>query len=145
VLIGSNAVPAYDLTGERYATGWLDDELPSRTIWSVNHRMRRARQIVAIVALTTALCADRAVSAAPLARPQVGEIAARLAARISRSFARTVHNQNVRVVMHRPLAQTTADARFSTVPEPVVAHCVLSPFQFRLPPPVPVDFLPLIV
>ena len=96
--------------------------------------MSKTRQILAVVAVTTALCADRAVSAAPAARPQVGEMAARLVDRLSRPFRKTVPS-----VLRAPARQDRpqiATPRFEPAPAPAAAvHCDLSPFQFRLPPP----------
>jgi len=97
--------------------------------------MSKTRHILAVVAVTTALCADGAVSAAPAARPQVGEMAARLVDRLSRPFRQTVAN-----VLRAPARQDrpeVAPKRVEPAPAPAVAvHCDLSPFQFRLPPPV---------
>ena len=96
--------------------------------------MSKTRHILAVVAMTTALCADQAVSAAPAARPQVGEMAARLVERLSRPF-----RQTVATVVRAPDRQArpqVALERFEPAPAPAVAaHCDLSPFQFRLPPP----------
>ncbi len=98
-------------------------------------RMSKTRHILAVVAVTTALCADQAVSASPAVRPQVGEMAARLVDRLSRPFRQTVAN-----VLRAPARQDrpqVAVQRLQPTPAPVVAvHCDLSPFQFRLPPPV---------
>jgi hypothetical protein len=97
--------------------------------------MSRARHILAVVAVTTALCANHVVSAAPLPRPHVTEMAARFVGRFSATFRRPA-----------PRAIRTPD-RFQvvTVQTPVVFKPVcdgaafqreFSPFQFRLPPPI---------
>ena len=97
--------------------------------------MTRTRHILAVVTVTAALCADHAVAAAPLARPQVAEMAARLVDRLSRTFSRSVPSAV------RPMAQTRI-VRDEAIPAaPIMAaapatHRELSPFQFRLPPPV---------
>lgn len=100
----------------------------------LHETMSKTRHILAVVAVTTALCADGAVSAAPVARPQVAEMAARLVDRLSKPF-----RQSVSSVVHAPARQEYADAqpqRPQSTPAPVLAvHCDLSPFQFRLPPP----------
>jgi hypothetical protein len=95
--------------------------------------MRKARHIFAVVAVTTALCADQMVAAAPIARPQVGEIAARVIERLAQPFRRTVPNAVRPIVSTRPCAPAVVPAeRRTDVP---TLHCELSPFQFRLPPP----------
>lgn len=97
-------------------------------------RMSKTRQILAVVAVTTALCADRAVSAAPVARPQVAEMAARLVDRLSKPF-----RQSVASVVHAPARQEYSKAvahrpQSTPIPAPAV-RTDFSPFQFRLPPP----------
>ena len=96
--------------------------------------MSKTRHILAIVAVTTALCADRAVSAAPVGRPQVAEMAARLVDRLSKPFRHSVAS-----VVRAPARQDYSHvlpARPQSTPAPMLAvHCDLSPFQFRLPPP----------
>jgi len=52
--------------------------------------MRRARTILTITLLATALCADRAATAAPLLRPQVADVARQVVRRLSVSFRRTM-------------------------------------------------------
>ena len=97
--------------------------------------MSRTRQILAVVAVTTALCADQVALAAPVQRPQVAEMAARLVDRLSQTFRRAVPNA-VRPI-DRSRVQT--DAPSAPVAEPVAVlalNCELSPFQFRLPPPL---------
>lgn len=95
--------------------------------------MRKARHIFAVVAVTTALCADQMVATAPIARPQVGEIAARVIERLAQPFRRTVPNAVRPIVSTRPSAPAAVPAECpSDVP---TVHCGLSPFQFRLPPP----------
>lgn len=90
---------------------------------------------MAVVAVTTALCADQMVAAAPLAKPQVGEIAARVIERLAQPFRRTVPNA-VRPITR---TQTTTSQAAAPVERPAAIpalHCELSPFQFRLPPPL---------
>ena len=96
--------------------------------------MSRARHILAVVAVTTALCADQVVAAAPMAPPQVAAMAARLVTRLSQTFRRTVPNA-VRPAVRSQYAP--AEAAAPTVqPDALRAiNCELSPFQFRLPPP----------
>jgi len=90
--------------------------------------------VVAVTLVATALCADRAASAAPAIRPQVTQLAGRLVTRLSHSFRRTIpavrlyaarrDGFRAAVTFARPVASAPL------VPQP------LSPFQFRLPPPI---------
>jgi hypothetical protein len=104
---------------------------------------RTTRQVLALVVVTTALCADHVTTGAPASRapvtardqmPPVVQLAGRLVSRLSQSFGRTV-----------PSA-LPAEARQPEPPAPqyqrtlddqsiCVAPAPLSPFQFRLPPP----------
>lgn len=98
-------------------------------------QMSKARHILAVVAVATALCTDQAIAAAPTPTPHVAEIAARLVERLSQPFRRTVPNA-VRP-MNRSRAALTG-AMMVLCPSPVIApeHRNFSPFQFRLPPPL---------
>src|SRR3982750_4512166 len=98
-------------------------------------RLRATRQVLAVVAVTTALCADRATQAAPIVRTHVAEMAHRLVMRIARRFRRAVNANlpwqlragGIGQLARRPILR----------PVPVLAAPVpISPFQFRLPPPV---------
>jgi len=94
--------------------------------------------MLVVVAMTTALCADQMVFAAPAAcaRPaEIVEIAHRLVVRL---------NEGLR---NRSLAMVSTPARFdreatSSQPElqlqsqETIAHSPITPFQFRLPPPM---------
>lgn len=97
--------------------------------------MRKARHIFAVVAVTTALCADQMVAAAPLARPQVGEMAARVIERLAQPFRRTIPNA-VRPIARTRVATPQAAAFVERPAEVPGLHCQFSPFQFRLPPPL---------
>ena len=89
-----------------------------------------------MVAVTTALCADRAAVAGPaarVARPQVSELASRLVSRLSQSFRRVVASA-LSAPLRRAAAGRTRQQRLCPAVA-VVPHRPLSPFQFRLPPP----------
>lgn len=96
--------------------------------------MRRTRQILAVVVVATALCADRTVTAAPQERPQATEgLARKLASRLTRSFRRSI--APLRLFSRR----TGEKARLVASAIRASAGGVsfqFSPFQFRLPPPV---------
>jgi len=96
------------------------------------------RRVLAVVAVTTALCADQAAIGASNARPQATEIA-NIAARVV-----TRLTENLRRVMPGVIQQPARQSAFAeqTLPETImpasmpVAHVLVSPFQFRLPPPI---------
>ncbi|HEX4124113.1 MAG TPA: hypothetical protein VHY37_05245 [Tepidisphaeraceae bacterium] len=100
---------------------------------------QRTRHILAVLAVSTALCADQAVIAAPT-RPTAGQelaqMAGRLVDQLSRSFRRVTlatwptdmpRRWSERRAMPQPVCAASAV---------VLAHTLISPFQFRLPPPV---------
>ena len=97
----------------------------------MNHR---SRKVMAVMIVTAALCADRAIAAAPQLRPAVGNIATRFVDRLARKLGRSVRTVK--------LPQTRSDndrpAVFVAVDPvaPVGVHATDSPFQFRLPPPL---------
>jgi hypothetical protein len=99
--------------------------------------MRRTRQVLAVMVVTTALCADRAAAAAPVvvgstsAKPT---LAGRLVNRLSRTFRQVVPSAapvQARQVTVAPtaMAPLLADQSLGVQSPPI------SPFQFRLPPP----------
>ena len=96
------------------------------------------KHVLAVVAVTTALCADQAVVAAPAARPQaveIGQIASRLVSRLAQNF-RQVMPSALRERACRDHFAEPAQARVACTATASVRHVVFSPFQFRLPPPV---------
>ena len=97
-------------------------------------RMRATRQVLAVVAVTTALCADRVVShAAHTSRTPVAEMAGRLVMRLAHRLRRVVAAITSWQVRQRGATQAR---RPVLVPVPVfVTARPISPFQFRLPPP----------
>jgi hypothetical protein len=85
--------------------------------------------------LATTLCADRAIAAAPVLQPEVSQLAERLVSRLSVSFGRTAPAIHLFVQRRRGVAKVSA----RPVPPAAIApavHQPLSPFQFRLPPPL---------
>ncbi len=96
---------------------------------------RTTRQFLAVVAVTTvAMCADGIAHAAPASRTQVAEMAGRLVSRLASRLRRVVAaklpwQERQRVAAHfRPAAVAPTLA--------FVWHRAISPFQFRLPPPL---------
>ena len=96
--------------------------------------MRQMRKAVVVVMLAGALCADRAITAAPQLRPQVAELARTLAGRLTVGLRRVVPAARVEVRRDaRAALVSTGVAR----PEAFdVAPVRFTPFYFRLPPPV---------
>jgi hypothetical protein len=97
---------------------------------------RRRRQVIAIALVAAALCADRAVAAAPTERPQAQSVAGRFVSRLSVTFRRVLPGARV--------YQTRCDQ--TIVPQPVASRpnhddvsaglrTRLSPLLIHLPPP----------
>ena len=93
-----------------------------------------------MVVVTTALCADRAAAAAPAPGPQTAQaaglsLAGRLVTRLSQTFRRVMPSSApLEARQPRPVApaqpERLADQSLHVQLPPI------SPFQFRLPPPV---------
>src|SRR5687768_221005 len=96
--------------------------------------MRHGRRALMVAMLATALCADRAIAAAPRLAPQVGEMARQIAGRLSSSFRRTVPSIHLHQSRQEMSAPQTATALVIAT-SPAVHNAQSSPFQFRLPPP----------
>ena len=96
--------------------------------------MNRSRHILAVLAVTAALCADQLASATPVPKTPVVEIAARLVLRLSQSFPQTVA-RDVRPEIRPQRFEATPVIPPTSAAEAIIAHQTTSPFQFRLPPP----------
>ena len=96
--------------------------------------MKRTRHLIAVALVATALCADRAVAAAPTVRAHRA-VTESLASRLTTGFRRAV--SPVRVYQPRQDTQSVAPLAASRINEsaPIYLHEELSPFEFRLPPP----------
>jgi hypothetical protein len=95
----------------------------------------KARQLVAITLMATALCADRAVSAAPEIRPQVATAAGKLVTRLSVSLRRVVPSARVFESRRDGLAASSVKNRW-TSNATVRFGTELSPLTLHLPPPM---------
>lgn len=102
--------------------------------------MRRTRQVLAVMLVATALCADRGAAALSSDPPRAQSEPARtsLAARIIRGLSRTL-GQSADVMLARqdvrpgrPLVRGPAAMADQSPGRP---NLPISPFQFRLPPP----------
>ena len=99
--------------------------------------MSKARHILAVVAVATALCADQAGAgaAAPLPKPHVTEMAARLVERLSQPFRRTGPSAVRPMARSRPALVPVVIPSFPTVVASI-SGVGLCPLQFPLPPPL---------
>jgi hypothetical protein len=95
----------------------------------------RSQKVLAVAFLATALCADRAINAAPSLRSEspTGTFAGRLVARLTGNLRRVV--PAARVYQVRREERATQQHTLMPV-APLVARVPISPFQFRLPPPI---------
>ncbi len=98
----------------------------------------RARYLLAVTIVATALCADRAMAAMPDARPQlgqlVGQFAEKLVARLTTSFSQSV--PSVRMFAQRQMVASAVSSRPWITRQLAVRPILLCPCQFRLPPPL---------
>jgi hypothetical protein len=100
--------------------------------------MSGKQKVLAVLAVTTALCADQSAMAAPVCRTEpaeIGCIAQRLVNRLARNLCRVLPSAlrwdggaSSASAQRPPLLKVAAAA---TLP-----HRPVSPFQFRLPPPL---------
>jgi hypothetical protein len=97
--------------------------------------MRGSRHILAVVAVTTALCAGQLAVAAPAPKAPVAEMAARLVVRLSETFSRAAP-ANVRPAVRFERTDSQPRSPQPAHAQQVVLSYSLSPFHFRLPPPV---------
>ena len=96
--------------------------------------MKRTRHLIAVALVATALCADRAVAAAPEVKTE-GSVASRIVSRLTTGLRRAVstvriYQTRLDTLTNRPLTAS----RIIDVPV-VESHPTFSEFQFRLPPP----------
>jgi|SRR6185437_4782765 len=94
--------------------------------------MRRTKQVIAVMVVATALCADRSLSAAPQATAEPAGLARTLATKLTSSLRRTV--APVKVLSAR------FNEKSRELPLPIRkaqsgVRVEMSPAQFRLPPP----------
>jgi hypothetical protein len=97
--------------------------------------MHRTRTVIAVALVATALCADRAVAAAPVQPPRSAStsVAGRLVSTLSERFQRVV--PSVRLYEQRCDGASIAIVSFTPVEAALPIHPPMTPFQHRLPPP----------
>jgi hypothetical protein len=97
--------------------------------------MKKTRQVIAIALVTAALCADRAAVAAPVA---VSAPVARMAVSLANRLSGRLRAGVATVVLQRSNLAGPQVSEFRADADRVVdvVAVTLSPFQFRLPPPV---------
>jgi len=97
--------------------------------------MNQSRRLLAAALVAAALCADRTVTAAPLLRPEAVQLAQRLVNRLSVGFRRVT--PVTRFFADRQAGpDMAAVSRASSQLDVPHIRLPISPFQFRLPPPV---------
>jgi hypothetical protein len=97
--------------------------------------MKRNGNWIAVALVATALCADRAIAAAPeLPQPQTSATPG-LVSRLTTGLRRSISSVRIYQPQQESLtASPLAASRIAPLPL-IVSHPALSPFQFRLPPP----------
>ena len=97
--------------------------------------MRKSRNILVVMLVAFALCADRAAaSATPSARPHIGQMTRQVVGQITRRFQRVVPAP--KFVENRREGLTRVASDDVPADRPTGLHaCESTPFQFRLPPP----------
>lgn len=99
--------------------------------------MKRLRQMMAVALVATALCADRAASAAPAFRPQVGEMARQIAGRLAGSFRRVVAPARLdQARQERATDRVALGLVHLILPAAAIHPAELCEFYLRLPPPL---------
>jgi hypothetical protein len=100
--------------------------------------MRRTRQVLLIAMVATALCADRAVAAAPQSANQMNSVAARLVNSLSERFGRSVSTIRLQQVRQAPVLVSVQN-RVTEIPAALApAHLrawLPGLLESRLPPP----------
>jgi hypothetical protein len=97
--------------------------------------MRPSRRILAITLVASALCADRAIAAAPALRPQVASVAGRLVSRLSVTFRRAVPSAKVYQTRREGVSGLLTQPRLKAAQPAGWLAMRLSPLLLRLPPP----------
>jgi hypothetical protein len=93
----------------------------------------RSRYILALTLVATTLCADRLFASNRALEPEARQPMEKLVARLTRTFGHVVSpkplvvERRIAVCLPTPVVVTSTDRAFSLP---------LSPFEFRLPPPV---------
>ncbi len=89
--------------------------------------------------VTAALCADQVVVAAPVSPPepaQFGNIAQRLVGRLAQNFRRVIPATRCWAMRRPGNIENTLPSTPVCAADPSAEHRPISPFQFRLPPPL---------
>ena len=98
--------------------------------------MTRTRRILMVAFVATALSADRAIASTPTIRPQMAQAARKLAGRLMVLFRRSLSAASRLSALRRSGRQSRPRVfRLADLTQ-YFAPATLSPFQFRLPPPV---------
>lgn len=130
---GTGCGAAYNSTNDRTAPG-LPGRVGSVILVSLSKMKHRHQKLMAVVMVTAALCADTAILAAPSVKPAMGQIAARFVDRLTRKLGHAV--QGVKLHQDRSISDHPAMLLVAVPAEAPAVHQPVSPFQFRLPPPL---------
>jgi hypothetical protein len=95
--------------------------------------MRNSRHIIAVTLMATAICANRAIAAAPVEQP-VAQFAGRLMERLSVRLRRVLPAARLYQPRHAQ-AQPENEEVWSGGQGVGIRQVSFSPFYFRLPPP----------
>ena len=90
--------------------------------------------MIAITLVTAALCADRAVVAAPILQPQMTNVASRLVSRLNAQFQRVA--PAIRVYQNQNDSVLSAEKHVLVSDISACYRTRLSPLLLRLPPPL---------
>jgi hypothetical protein len=98
--------------------------------------MRNARHVIAVTLMATAICADRGLPTAPAEPQATSHFAGRLMERLCVNLRRTVPAARLCQARRVDLRSTDSAApRLDSLTLSFISPS-LSPFQFRLPPPI---------
>ena len=100
----------------------------------VQFLMRKTRHLIAVTLVATALCADRAALAVPSQQP-VTQLAGQFIQRLSNSFGRVLPAARLYRSSRYGVQPVVRPMRATVSPQAPPA-IQLSPFYFRLPPPL---------
>lgn len=101
---------------------------------SATAHMQKTRHLIAVTLVATALCADRAALAVPSQQP-VTQLAGQFIQRLSSSFCRVLPAARLYRAGRFGVQPTVRPMRATVCPQAPPA-IRLSPFYFRLPPPL---------
>ena len=94
----------------------------------------RTKQVLLVALMAAVLCTERVATAAPGLSPQIGRTMRQLAVKLTDSFQQVL--PNVRPQQARYSRPSNSRSVIVAAPVAVVHPAEVTPFQFRLPPPL---------